>query len=136
MEDSENDYVKHREIAFRDLHPDRDQAQVAADFLGDVEGVINATPQSTILLNVSYDLLQITLEEIERAIAEIGLHIDNGLLFKIRRALHYYAEETQRANMGCGRGESNCTRKVFAVRYQALNHECRDHRPEHSRRYL
>ncbi len=136
MESGENDFIKHREIAFRDLHPERNQAEVAALFLADVDGVIRATPVSPLLLRVSYDLLQVTLEQVETALREIGLHIDNGLLFRIRRALHYYTEETQRANMGCAHGESNCTKKVFALRYRKLNHDCRDQRPEHWRRYL
>ncbi len=136
METGENDLIKHREIAFRDLHPERNQAKTAALFLADVDGVISVTPASPLLIRVSYDLLQVTLEQIETAIREIGLHIDNSLLFRIKRALHYYAEETQRANMGCAHGESNCTKKVFALRYQKLNHKCRDQRPEHWRRYL
>ena len=132
----QDNFVKHREIAFSVLHPDPNQAQTAALFLADVEGVIGADPVSPSLLRVSYDLLQITLEQVEKALREIGLHIDDGLLFRIRRALHYYSEETQRANLGCARGESNCTDKVFAVRYRALDHGCRDQRPEHWRRYL
>ncbi len=136
METDESDLIKHREIAFRDLHPERNQTETAALFLADVDGVIHATPVSPLLLRVSYDLLQVTLEQIETAIREIGLHIDNGLLFRIKRALHYYTEETQRANMGCAHGESNCTKKVFALRYRNLDHSCRDQRPEHWRHYL
>jgi hypothetical protein len=136
MDTLEQEYIKHREIAFRDLHPERDQAQVAASFLTDVEGVIRVTADSPLLLQVSYDLLQVTLQEIEEALKEIGLHIDNGLLFRIRRALYHYTEQTQRDNLGCERGDSNCTRQVFALRYRTLEHGCRDRRPEHWRRYL
>jgi hypothetical protein len=136
MSTLQDNFIKHREITFRDLHPDPNQARTAALFLADVEGVIHTEPVSPLLLRVSYDLLQVTLEQVEEAIEEIGLHIDDSLLFRIRRALHYYSEETQRANLGCSRGESNCTQKVFAVRYRALDHGCRDHRPEHWRRYL
>ena len=136
MNTPQDNFVKHREIAFRDLHQDPNQAATAALFLADVEGVIHAEPVSPLLLRVRYDLLQVTLEQIEEAITEIGLHIDATLMFRIRRALHYYSEETQRANIGCSRGESNCTKKVFALRYRTLDHDCRDHRPEHWRRYL
>jgi hypothetical protein len=131
-----SDLIKHREIAFRDPHPNPHQGRAAASFLADVQGVIRATPASPLLVRVSYDLLQVTLEEIEGALGEIGLHLDNGILLRIRRALYRYTEETQRVNLGCSRGESNCTRKVFAVRYGALDHGCRDRRPEHWRRYL
>lgn len=136
METQEHDFIKQRDIAFRDLHPDRDQAQTAASFLADVEGIVRTKVSSPLLIRVSYDLLQITLKQIEEAINDIGLHIDNSLLFRVKRALYYYSEETQRANIGCPQGESNCTSKVFAVRYKNLNHACRDHRPEHWRRYL
>lgn len=136
MGTQQDNFIKHREIVFRELHPDPNQGHTAALFLADVEGVIRAEPLSPLLVRVSYDLLQITLEQVEEALEEIGLHLDNSLLFRIRRSLHYYSEETQRANLGCSRGESNCTQKVFAVRYRALDHSCRDHRPEHWRRYL
>jgi len=132
----QDNFVKHREIVFRELHPDPNQAQTAALFLADVEGIIRTEPVSPVLVQVSYDLLRVTLEQIEEALTEIGLHIDDGLMFRIRRALHYYSEETQRANLGCPHGECNCTKKVFAVRYRTLDHGCRDHRPEHWRRYL
>ena len=136
MEELDHDLIKQREIAFRDLHPDPDQARTAAVFLADVDGVIRAAPVFPLLVQVRYDLLQVTLREIEDALRELGLHIDNGLLFRIRRALYSYAEDTQRANLGCARGESNCTKKVFALRYRTMNHACRDQRPEHWRRYL
>ncbi len=136
METEEYDLIKHREIAFRDLNPERNQAEDAAIFLTEVEGIISITPASQLVIRISYDLLQVTLQQIEDALKDLGLHIDNSLMFRIKRALHYYSEETQRANMGCMHGESNCTQKVFALRYRTLNHTCRDHRPEHWRRYL
>jgi hypothetical protein len=136
MDTPEEDFVKQREIVFRDLRPERNQAQTAAEFLVDIEGIIRADAESALLVRVSYDVLQVTLQQIEDALKEIGLHIDNSLMLRIKRALHYYSEDTQRANIGCSRGESNCTRKVFALRYQTLDHSCRDHRPEHWRRYL
>lgn len=136
MDTPEQDFFKQREIIFRDPHPERNQAQTAAEFLAEVGGVIRANAESKILVRVSYDLLQVSLQQIEDALKEIGLHIDNSLVFRIKRALHYYSEDTQRANVGCSRGESNCTKQVFALRYRTLDHSCRDHRPEHWRRYL
>lgn len=136
MDIADADRYKHRRILFNALHPHGDQAQQAALFLADVPGVLKAEPASELLLAVSYDLLEVTLEEIEEALAELGLHLDNSLMHRLRHALYHYTEETFRANLGCSRGESNCTRKVFALRYQTLDHSCRDHRPEHWRRYL
>ena len=128
--------IKHREIGFRELHPDPDQSGTAARFLADVDGILAAEPAHATLLRVRYDVLTVTLEDIEDALAELGLHLDNRLLYRMKRALYYYTETTLRANCGCPQGTSNCTKKVFALHYQQRDHSCRDHRPEHWRRYL
>ena len=130
------DRIKHRLIPFSELHSDKNQAQTAAIFLTDLDGVLRAEPISAIALKVSYDVLQTTLMEIEEAIGELGLHLDRNLMYRLKSALWHYTEETQRANSGCPRGESNCTRKVFAQRFEKRDHTCRDHKPEHWRRYL
>lgn len=135
METAEADRIKTRQIPFCPIHPDPNQAQTAAHFLAEVEGVLRAEAQSPTLLELTYDVLQATLKEIEEALTDLGLHIDSTLMHRVKRALYYYSEETLRANMGCTR-RSNCTRKVFAKRYEALEHGCRDQRPEHWRRYL
>ena len=134
--DISNDHIKHRLIPFSELHPDKNQARTAALFLADLEGILRAEPISALALSVNYDVLQTTLLEIEDAIHKIGLHLDRNLMYRLKSALCHYTEETQRANCGCPRGESNCTRKVFVQRYEKLDHTCRDHRPEHWRRYL
>jgi hypothetical protein len=130
------DFLKHREIVFDAMDPDCDQAQTAALRLADVEGVEQVQVISTYALGVSYDLRRISLQQIEEALDEAGFHLSNKLMYKLRRALYYYTEETQRANAGCGLGDSNCTRKVFIQRYRRLEHGCRDNRPEHWRKYL
>jgi hypothetical protein len=136
MEIPDDERIKHREIAFRDLHPNPDQAGMAVRFLAEVEGVLASEAASTTLVRVSYDVLAVTLKEIEDSLRELGLHLDNRLLLRVKRALYYYTEETLRANCGCPQGTSNCTKKVFATRYQQIEHGCRDQRPEHWRRYL
>ena len=133
---NEEDFVRCREIHFVEFHPDSDQAGTAARFLEGVDGVRSVGRRDPRLLLVEYDLLRITLEQIESALREIGLHIDNRLIYRLKRALYYYTESTQRANLGCPKGESNCTHKVFAERYRKRDHGCRDRRPEHWRRYL
>lgn len=136
MDISDADRFKRREIPFQEIHPDPHQAQTAARFLSDVDGILHTDPVSPTLLRVRYDLLLTTLQEIEESLTELGLHIDNRLIHRVRRALYYYTEYTFRANCGCPRGESNCTKKVFAKRYELIEHGCRDQRPEHWRRYL
>jgi len=136
MDIADTDRIKHRQIHFRDLRPDSTDARIASDFLNGVDGVLKAEPLSPIVLGLSYDLALTCLQEIEEALQELGLHLDNSLMFRIRRALSYYTEDNFRENCGCRHGESNCTKRVFAKRYEALEHGCRDQRPEHWRRYL
>jgi hypothetical protein len=132
----ESDRIKQRLINFRDLHPDRNDARTAAEFLIGVDGVLGAEPLTPLILSVRYDILRTCLQEIDEALVELGLHLDNGMMFKIKRALYYYTEETLRENCGCARGDSQCTKRVFAKRWESLEHGCRDQRPEHWRRYL
>lgn len=132
----ENLSHKHREILFDPLHPNCDQAREAALRLADVDGLMQVQVISSTALRVSYDLAAITLKEIEEALSEAGFHLSNKLIYKLRRALWYYTEDTQRANAGCPRGSSNCTRKVFIERYKSAEHGCRDVRPDHWRKYL
>jgi hypothetical protein len=136
MKELENEFLRHREIAFCELHPDPRQAESAAMALADVAGVSHVQLESPSFLRVSYNVLQVTLEQIDAMLTEMGFHLDNGLVHRIKRALAYYTEETMRANIGCTRGESNCTQKIFADRYARGDHGCRDQRPEHWRRYL
>ncbi|NKN32184.1 hypothetical protein [Marichromatium bheemlicum] len=136
MDSVDADRIKEREIPFQELHPNPDQAATAAAFLAEVEGVLLTETSSPTLLRIRYDVLQLTLREIEEALAELGLHLDNGLLPRVKRALYDYTEETQRANLGYPRCKGNCLKQVFAKRYALIEHGCRDQRPEHWRRYL
>jgi hypothetical protein len=136
METPDPDRIKRRQINFRDLHPERNDARTAANFLAEVDGVLEAQPLTPIVLDITYDLQKTCLEEIEVALGELGLHLDGALIFRLKRSLYYYTEETYRDNHGCSRGGSNCTKRVFAKRWESLEHGCRDPRPEHWRRYL
>lgn len=128
--------LKRREIAFCTLHPDPNQAGSAVALLREVDGVRAAEVVNPGLLEVHYHLLAICLEDIETLLERNGFHLDNRLLHKLKRALYHYSEEAQRANLGCAKGESNCTQKVFVNRYRKREHGCQDDRPEHWRRYL
>lgn len=136
METQSPDNIKHRLLSFSALHPDDDQAGTAAELLADMAGVLSAEPVSATALEVSYDVFETTLLEIETMFDAHGLHVDRNLMYRIKSALYHYTEETQRANVGCSRGESNCTRKVFAQSFEKRNHECRDPKPEHWRKYF
>ncbi len=132
--DAASDVIKHREIHFCALHPDKDQATTAMLLLSGAEGLVELRPVGPTCLHVSYDVTRISLKIIEDTLTELGFHLDASLLSKLKRALFYYTEETQCANLGCAR--SNCTREVFISRYERLRHGCRDHRPDYWRKYL
>lgn len=136
MEEREENLIKVREIAFCTLHPDADQAGSAAALLVEVDGVHRVEVEHAAVMHVTYHLLVVCLADIEALLQEHGFHLDNRLVHKIRRALAHYTEETQRDNLGCAKGESNCTQKVFVNRYRKREHGCQDDRPEHWRRYL
>lgn len=136
MEQDADSLKKQREIVFSTLHPDPDQAGSAAVLLLEMDGVSQTRAVDQVTVEVHYNLLVICLADIEDTLAKEGFHLDNRLVHKIRRALYHYTEDTQRANLGCARGESNCTRKVFASSYRKREHGCQDERPEHWRRYL
>lgn len=127
--------VKHREIRFCRLHPDLQQAHSASLVLSDVEGIEQLRPEGTHLLRVSYDISTLSLCLIEDVLVDLGFHLDNSLLVKLKRALHYYTDEVERANLGID--ECGCAdRQVFINRYLKRSHGCRDQRPEHWRNYL
>lgn len=135
MEAQGDGLLKQREITFCTLHPDPDQAGSAATLLLEIDGVEHVEVADVGSLHVRYHLRVVCLADIEAVLEHHGFHLDNRLKYKIRRALYHYTEETQRANLGCPKGE-NCTEKVFVNRYRNRDHGCQDDRPDHWRRYL
>ena len=91
--------IKQREIAFSPLHPDNNQAESASLLLVDVKGIHAVRPLDRHLLHVSYNIQYLTLKIIEDALSEVGFHLDNSLFAKLKRALFYYSEDTQLANL-------------------------------------
>jgi len=136
MAETPTETIRHRELIFCPLHPDPHQARSAMLLLSDVPGVLHLELITSHRLRVGYDIRSLCLRVIEEALIEVGFHLDNSLLVKLKRALCYYTEEVQLQNLGCGRGESNCTQKIFISHYLQRPHGCRDERPEHWRRYL
>ena len=127
---------KQREIAFCTLHPDANQAGTAAALLIDHPGIDKVELLSSSLIKVHYQITHTYLADIETVLSSTGFHLDNHLMQRMRRALVHYVEDTQRTNMGCSKGESNCTAKIFINDYQKRSHGCQDDRPKHWRRYL
>jgi hypothetical protein len=136
MDANPQELHKLREIRFDPLHPDANQAHSALLALNNAPGISHLHAESALCLRVVYDVSAVTLQELEHKLMELGFHLDGSLLARLKRSLYYYTEATQRANMGCAKGQHNCTDQVFANRYARLKHGCRDDRPQHWRRYL
>jgi len=136
MDTNYDSLIKHREIGFCELHPDPNQAHSAILFLSDIEGIHHVHFVSPTFMRISYDVILITLEQIEAVLIEMGFHLDNRLIYRLKRALYHYTEETQRTNEGLSNCDNDCTQKVFIKRYQNIKHGCRDQRPSHWRKYL
>ena len=136
MDAADNSLIKQRDVVFCTLHPDPRQAQSAAELLGELPGILQVAVQDQATLKVRYHILEVSLAEIEQLLSTRGFHLSNALIHKLRRALYRYTEETERANLGCAKGETNCTKKVFATAYRRRSHGCQDARPDHWRRYL
>jgi hypothetical protein len=131
-----DEFMKQRQIVFAEFHPDPDQAGTAVRRLLQTTGVSQAEALQPNLLSVRYDVRCITLEEICADLVEHGLHLSSKMFYKLQRAMYKYAEDTQRANAGCGGSKSNCTKRVFARRYARVGQDCHDKRPDHWRQYL
>jgi len=129
------DEIKHRDLCFCEHNPQQ-QAEDAMLLLQVADGVISIKKSASNKLRISYDIRMLSLEIIDTALAEIGFHLDNSLICKLKRALFYYVEEIQRENLGIDRDENDTTRSVFVNRYQQLKHGCRDNKPDEWRKYL
>ncbi|HEY5602420.1 MAG TPA: hypothetical protein VIM41_04865 [Gammaproteobacteria bacterium] len=135
MHPGNNDLIKHREILFMSPQREQDPAAAALALLNDVDGILSVSRLHPLGIRVSYQLTKITLNDIEDALQEIGFHLDNSVLSKLKRALFYFAEDTHLANLGYDHAESKSTLEIFINRHNQLPHGCRDERPAHFRHY-
>jgi len=127
---------KKREIFFSEMHQDSNQAESAMRMLENVQGILKLQVVHPLQLNVHYDICYLYFSDIEEALMEVGFHLDNSLLLRLKRALFSYTETTECANVGCARCQDQNTRDIFIDRYQKQLHGCRDNRPSHWRDYL
>lgn len=135
MESDYTDCIKQRDIHFRSLDPDSSDAREAILLLMEIEGIEDIRAMTANCIQISYDIRHITLEIIETGLREVGFHLDNNLIFKLKRALYYYTEETQLMNMGHLHNQASSTLDIFINCYNQRQHGCRDDRPPHLRQY-
>ena len=89
--------LKHRELHFDAVRPGQvEEVRRLLSGLGGMEIADGRTPHS---LSIWYELGDYNFKGLEAALTRQGFHLDNGLYFKLLRALVYYCEETQLRNM-------------------------------------
>ena len=130
------DFIKQHEIHFQNVDPAANDAREALRLLMDAQGISDIRALMPNCIQVRYDLRQISLQIIESALTEVGFHLNNSLLIKMKRSLFYYTEETQLMNWGYQHNQANSTLDIFVSCYNQRKHGCRDERPEYLRHYL
>jgi hypothetical protein len=130
-----SDLIKTREIHFRNVDPATNDAREAMRLLLGAEGINEIRALSADCIQIRYDIRQLTLQVLEAALSEVGFHLDNSLLVKLKRSLTHYTEETQLLNLGYQHDQASSTLDVFVSCYEHRKHGCRDRRPEHLRHY-
>ena len=125
---------KHRSIWLTKPGQDPNYAENAAELLRNVRGVRRVKVERSDHLYVSYNVREITLQIIEALLTEFGYQLRTSLFCRVMRTLCYYVEDIECTNSK--HDQADCTRDAFITRYLRRPHGCRDHRPEHLRRYL
>jgi hypothetical protein len=125
---------KHRSIWLTEPSQDPNYAENAAELLRNVRGVRRVKVERSDHLYVSYNVREITLQIIEALLTEFGYQLRTSLFCRVMRTLCYYVEDIECTNSK--HDQADCTRDAFITRYLRRPHGCRDHRPEHLRRYL
>ena len=135
MVEQTREIFKQRVITFSELHPDPNQAETASLVLKNLPGIEQLQAINPGQIRIDYNVLEITLQQIESILTELGFHLDGSLINRLKRSLHYYTEETQRANSGIDYADGDSTQKVFIERYSRISHGCQDGRPDIWRHY-
>lgn len=135
MDSLNTDFIKTRDIHFRNVDPAGSDARAALRLLTDARGIEEVRVLNDDCIQVRYDIRQVTLQVLEAALAEVGFHLDDSLLVKIKRSLFYYTEETQLMNLGHHHDQASSTLDIFVNSYDQREHGCRDERPEYLRHY-
>ncbi len=135
MDSLTTDFIKTREIHFCNVGPASNDAREALRLLLGAPGIKDVRALNNHCIQVSYDIRQVTLQALEAALVEVGFHLDNSLLIKMKRSLFYYTEETQLMNLGYQHDQASSTLDIFVNCYNQRKHGCRDERPEYLRHY-
>lgn len=123
----EHGSVKRREIRFTKMPPE--QARKAAELLAGMEYLDVSHGPHPRGITVRYDLIDYTCEGLEKALRNLGYHLDNSIYCKIVRALVYFTEATQLRNLKEPARLIKQSNQVYIKAYQHHPHGDRDDTP-------
>jgi len=122
-----NTYIKRRVLHFK--RDDTEQTAVrAAQLLDAVDGVIRTGIYGPYALTIHYDIRVLSLQMIEKALADVGFEMSDDLLSRIRRELIAYVEDNQRDKFLLDEEEHH-------REHEHVDNTAHDPRPWHWRNY-
>ncbi len=128
-----SDLNKKREILFSKFPPG--QPPEAADDLRRLEVIEAQARENNRSLDVTYDLTQHTLRELDEHLVDKGYHLDNTLLTKLTRALIYYIEDTQLHNIDAPEKRLKRSQEAYVKAWENHPHGDHDDTPPEWREY-
>lgn len=131
---SQPDLKKEREILFSKFPPG--QVPEAADDLQCLEALEVLPKYEKRAVDVTYDLQEHTLQELEDHLVDKGYHLDNTLMSKLTRALIHYVEETQLHNLGAPEKRlKRSSQEAYVKAWEHRPHGDHDETPPEWREY-
>ena len=89
--------IKKRKLKLLDAHTD-EQCSIIESELKSMMGIIDVSFESDFLM-ITYDLLQVTTEQIEVAIEKTGNRLSADMGTRLKQAFIHYLEETELDNL-------------------------------------
>ena len=126
------DITKNREIRFTQSPAGIDQVKKAVQLLTDITGIELAAPARPYVLQVRYDVREITLQMLESALIDIDFSLHNNLHIRFKRGLIAYCEDALRSSLGI---ESD-QQASLTLSKTSPHHQNLDHRPDNWRNYV
>lgn len=123
------DMIKTRKLQFIQQLPGSDQAAKASALLSKVHGIEFVEQTKMGRLRIRYDVRELTLQMIVRALKDVNFVLDNSFTTRIIHSLYAYCEDAQRASIGV---ENHADHPVLSHPDTATH----DPRPHNWRNYI
>ncbi len=94
----ERDEIIKRRTMHLSVSLDKEIATLIISYLTEMMGVRNVVADGD-EIHITYDLLQVTEKQIEKALSEVGVQLGGGWLERLRRGWVHDSEETELENL-------------------------------------